>query len=63
MTSRLPFVPNKDVVFAGLAAFLVGPENQIAEAVTLLASLKVGAHLMVGGVLGLTGLINNRRDD
>ena len=63
LTSRLPFVPNKDVVFAGLAAFLVGPENQIAEAVTLLASLKLGAHLAVGGVLGLTGLINDRRDD
>ena len=63
LTSRLPFVPNKDVVFAGLAAFLVGPENQIAEAVTLLASLKLVAHLLVGGTLGLTGLINDRRDD
>ena len=63
LVSRLPFVPNKDVVFAGLAAFLVGPENQIAEAVTLLASLKLVTHLAVGGALGLSGLINNRRDD
>lgn len=63
LVSRLPFVPNKELLFAGLAAFLVGPENQIAEAVTLLASLKVGAHLLVGAVLGLTGLINDRRDD
>lgn len=62
LTSRLPFVPNKDVVFAGLAAFLVGPENQIAQAVTLLATLKVGTHLIVGGALGLSGLINDRRD-
>lgn len=63
LVSRLPFVPNKELLFAGLAAFLVGPENRIAEAVTVLASLKVGAHLLVGGVLGLTGLVNDRRDD
>lgn len=62
LVSRLPFVPNKELLFAGLAAFLVGPENQIAAAVTLLATLKVGMHVVVGGVLGLSGLINDRRD-
>lgn len=57
LLSRLPFLPNKDLVFAGLAAFLVGSDAQIVSAMTLMASLVLGAHLLVGASLGLSGLV------
>lgn len=60
LVSRLPFVPNKDVVFAGVAAFMVGSDSQIVDAVTLLASLIMAAHLVVGAGIGLRGLIEER---
>jgi len=61
LLSRLPFLPNKDVVFAGLAAFLVGFDQQIVAAITLVASLILGAHLLVGASLGLSALFNESR--
>ena len=57
LLSRLPLLPNKDLVFAGIAAFLVGPTQQITGAMTLMATLILAAHLLVGGVLGLTGIL------
>lgn len=62
LLSRLPFLPNKDVVFAGLAAFLVGPDVQIVSAVTLTASLILAAHLVVGGILGAAELAKPAAD-
>lgn len=57
LLSRLPFMPNKDIVFAGLAVFLVGSGHQIVAAVTLLATLTLVLHILVGSVLGLTALV------
>ncbi|MDK4807529.1 MAG: hypothetical protein OC190_13405 [Novosphingobium aromaticivorans] len=57
LLSRLPFMPNKDIVFAGLAVFLVGSGHQIVAAVTLLATLTLILHILVGSVLGLTALV------
>ncbi|CAN5246849.1 hypothetical protein BH10PSE12_BH10PSE12_04440 [soil metagenome] len=59
--SRLPLVPNKDVLFAGVATFLVGREGEIAEILALLASLLLAAHLLVGLLLGASGIISKRR--
>lgn len=56
LVSRLPFVPNKDVVFAGVAAFLVGSETGIVSAMALMATLILCAHLLVGAMLGITDL-------
>ena len=44
-------------VFAGLASFLVGPDTQIVAAMTLIASLVVGAHLVLGAALGISELV------
>lgn len=60
--SRLPLVPNKDVLFAGVATFLVGREGEIAQVLALLASLMLATHLLVGLVLGVSGVIRNRRN-
>lgn len=62
LLSRLPFLPNKDVVFAGVAVFLVGSDHQIVAAMTLMATLILAMHLLVGGVLGLTALIEAGRE-
>lgn len=58
--SRLPFMPNKDVIFVGLATFFVGRDTEVVSAMALLASLTVAAHLLVGLVFGLTGLMRER---
>jgi hypothetical protein len=56
LLSRLPFLPNKDVVFAGMAAFLIGRDNDIVSAMALMASLILVTHLIVGLCLGVSGL-------
>jgi hypothetical protein len=57
LVSRLPFLPNKDVVFAGLAVFFVGNDASIASAMTLMAALILAATLLVGAVLGISELL------
>lgn len=61
LVSRLPFLPNKDVVFAGMTAFLIGPGNDIVSAMALMASLILAAHLLVGMVLGSIELLRESR--
>lgn len=60
LVSRLPFLPNKDVVFAGMTAFLIGPVDDIASAMALMATLILAAHLLIGMVLGTIGLLRER---
>jgi hypothetical protein len=57
LISRLPFVPNKDVVFAGLAVFMLGHEAGIATLMTMLASVIVLTHVVVGSGLVLGDLL------
>lgn len=61
LVSRLPLIPNKDVVFAGLAVYLLGHETQIAEMLTMMAGLVLLAHVAVGTVFALTGLVGEAR--
>ena len=61
LLSRLPFMPNKDVVFVGLAVFLVGSDQQIVAAMTLMATLILAAHLVVGALLALSALAHGER--
>lgn len=61
LVSRLPFLPNKDVVFAGMAAFLIGRDSEIVSAMALMASLILAAHLLVGMAMGATGLLRESR--
>lgn len=61
LISRLPFLPNKDVVFAGIAAFLIGRDSEIVSAMALMASLTLAAHLLLGVTLGATELLRESR--
>ncbi|WP_174273300.1 hypothetical protein [Sphingomonas bacterium] len=56
LVSRLPLIPNKDLVFAGLAAFLVGHETDVTSLVSLIAGLTLAAHLAVAAGLGALDL-------
>jgi hypothetical protein len=57
LLSRLPFVPNKDLAFAALAAFFVGHDNVLVTAMALMASISLATHLLVGTVLGAMDLV------
>lgn len=56
LVSRLPLVSNKDVVFAGIAILLLGRHADVPALMTMMATLMVAAHVIVGGVLGLVGI-------
>lgn len=53
LLSRLPFMPNKDLVFAGLAVFLVGHDMEIGALMAFMASLILATHLALGLTLVL----------
>jgi hypothetical protein len=57
LISRLPFVPNKDVVFAGLAVFMLGHDVDIASLLTLMAGLILMTHLLVGTTFAISDLV------
>ncbi|WP_230461308.1 hypothetical protein [Sphingobium sp. CAP-1] len=61
LISRLPLLPNKDVVFAGMAAFLIGRDSEIVSAMALMATLILATHLIVGIALGASGLWRGSR--
>ncbi len=56
LLSRLPFMPNHDVVFAGVATFLVGATSPIADAVTLVAATSLAGLILCGLLLGTSSL-------
>lgn len=48
LVSRLPLLPNKDLVFATLAVFLLGSDQALGIATAKIALLMLVAHLAVG---------------
>jgi len=48
LLSRLPFVPNKDVVFAGIAVLLIGHDLEIGAMMAMMASLILTTHVLLG---------------
>ncbi|WP_342356663.1 hypothetical protein [Novosphingobium aerophilum] len=61
LVSRLPLIPNKDIVFAGIAVFLLGHDLEIAALMTMMAVITLGAHVVAGIVSGLAGLVESQR--
>jgi hypothetical protein len=61
LVSRLPFVPNNEIVFAGFVVFLLGHEPQVGELMTMIATLRLGAHLVVGAGLAIADLVVTRK--
>ena len=61
LISRLPLLPNKDVVFAGITVLLLGGQTDVAALMALMAVLLLAAHLLVGTIFGLTGLFDTEK--
>lgn len=61
LVTRLPFVPNKDIIFAGLAIFFVGEDVKIVSLMALIAGLVLATHLLIGAVIALIDLIRAGR--
>ena len=53
LLSRLPLLPNKDLVFAGVSVLLIGRTVGIEDLMTMMASLILATHLIVGAGLVL----------
>lgn len=61
LISRLPLVPNKDIVFAGVAVLALGRETDIAALMTMMASAILLVHLAVGAALVIHDLLRAER--
>jgi hypothetical protein len=48
LVTRLPFVPNKDLVFANVAMLVVGGGSHVGHLVAIVAGLILATHLCVG---------------
>ena len=46
LISRLPFIPNKDVVFAGVAVLALGDDVRLAALMAMMAALIVTTHVL-----------------
>lgn len=62
LISRLPFVPNKDVVFAGVAVLALGAEVQLAALMTMMAALILTTHVLTGLSFAFADLLSGRID-
>lgn len=51
LLSRLPLLPNKDLVFAGLSVVIMGHDVEVATLMAMVASLTLAAHVGVGLIL------------
>jgi len=54
--TRLPFLPNKDLVFAGLAAEMLKSVPNVAETVALVAGVIFAGQVLIGATLALVDL-------
>lgn len=61
LISRLPLLPNKDVVFAGITVLLLGNSAQVGALMAMMAVLLLAAHLLVATVVGLAGLFDTEK--
>jgi hypothetical protein len=57
LVTRLPLVPNKDMVFASLAIFLIGHDGEVGALITMIAAAILAVHLIIGGVLTIAAFI------
>lgn len=51
LVSRLPLLPNKDIVFAALTLLLLGAEAGIGTATTQIALITLAGHVVIGLIL------------
>ena len=57
LVSRLPFVPNKDLLFAGFAIILIGQGEALTELLSFMAALTLLIHAVLIAGFGILGLV------
>jgi hypothetical protein len=62
LVGRLPFLPNKETLFAVIAVFLVGQDSAVSTLITLTASTMLALHILVAAILGAVALLSPGRD-
>lgn len=62
LVGRLPFLPNKEALFAVVAVFLVGQDSAVSTLITLTASTMLALHVLVAAILGALALFSNNHD-
>lgn len=60
LVSRLPLVPNKDLLFANFAIILIGQDAALSELVALTAALTLLVHVVLIGSFSLYGLLRKK---
>ncbi len=53
LISRLPLVTQKDIVFAGIAVFMVGHDLEIAALIAFWAAIQLIANIAIGAILAV----------
>ena len=61
LVSRVPFVPNKDLAFAGLALLMIGRQGDVAAMIAMIATLLFATHLLFGAVLAVAEMVALKR--
>ena len=61
LVSRLPLVPNKDLLFANFAIILIGQGEALSELIAFTAALTLVAHAGFVAAFGLHALVTRKR--
>lgn len=61
LVSRLPLVPNKDLLFANFAIILIGQDRALSELVAFTAALTLLVHVVLIALFGLHALMTRSR--
>lgn len=61
LVSRLPLVPNKDLLFANFAIVLIGQDQALSELMAFTAALTLVAHLVLIAAFGMHHLLRKQR--
>jgi len=62
LVTRLPFVPNKDLLFASATLLIAGPGSDVGRMIAIVAALILVTHLIVGLLLASADLIGQARE-
>ena len=62
LVSRLPLVPNKDLLFANLAIILIGQDAALSELMAMTGALVLLVHIVLLGSFSLYGLLRTKND-
>lgn len=61
LVSRLPLVPNKDLLFANFAILLIGQGEALSDLMAFTAALTLAVHVFIIGVFGIHALLSRSR--